>query len=59
MKRKTITKDITFLVGRGIGCTCSDCPVLYGGECLTGETPKETLIEGKLKISGNKLKLEI
>ena len=49
-KKKTITKEVVFMVGRGIGCTCPDCPVLYGGECLTGKTPKKTLFVKKIKV---------
>ena len=30
---KVLERDVTFLIGRGENCQCSDCPVLYGGEC--------------------------
>lgn len=48
--KKTITKKVTFLIGRGENCTCSDCPVLYGGKCLTGKTPKKTVITKEVKL---------
>ena len=48
MKKKTITKEVVFLAGRGIGCTCSDCPVLYGGECYTGKTPEQQIVTKKV-----------
>lgn len=28
-----IVKEVTFLIGRGKNCKCSDCPVLYGDDC--------------------------
>ena len=46
-KEETVTKDVMFLIGRGENCECSDCPVLYGGECYTGKTPKRRLITRK------------
>lgn len=49
-KKKTVIKKVTFLLGRGENCTCSDCPVLYGGECYTGETPKKRLFTKKIKV---------
>ena len=32
-----IVKEVTFLMGRGENCQCSDCPVLYGGDCYFDE----------------------
>jgi len=32
-----IEKEVTFLMGRGENCQCSDCPVLYGGDCYFDE----------------------
>ena len=49
-KEKTITKEVVFFLGRGIGCSCSDCPVLYGGECMTGKTPKQQIKVKKVKV---------
>lgn len=31
--KKIKKKEVVFLIGRGDNCQCSDCPVLYGGEC--------------------------
>lgn len=28
-----VEKEVVFLIGRGENCQCSDCPVLYGGDC--------------------------
>lgn len=37
MKDNLKGKEIGILIGYGENCTCYDCPVLYGGECLTTE----------------------
>lgn len=47
------------MIGRGIGCTCSDCPVLYGGECLTGETPEETIIDARVTLEGDNFPIDL
>ena len=31
--KKIKNKEVVFLIGRGKYCQCSDCPVLYGGDC--------------------------
>lgn len=31
--KRTIEKEVVFLIGRGENCKCSDCLVLYGGDC--------------------------
>lgn len=32
-KKKRIVKEVVFMIGQGENCQCSDCPVLYGGDC--------------------------
>lgn len=51
--KKTITKEIVFMQGRGENCQCSDCEVLYGGECpydTPEENKKPRLISKKIKV---------
>jgi hypothetical protein len=33
MGMPAVEKEVIFLIGQGENCRCSDCPVLYGGEC--------------------------
>jgi len=49
-EKETITKEVVFFAGRGIGCTCTDCLVLYGGECQTGKTPEQQIVTKKVTI---------
>lgn len=50
--KKTITKEVTFLIGRGENCQCGDCPVLYGGDCPYDKKPsKKGLITKKIKVN--------
>lgn len=34
-----LEKEVVFLFGQGENCKCSDCPVLYGGDCPFDITP--------------------
>lgn len=52
-KKKTITKEVFFLRGQGENCQCSDCPVLYGGDCpfdSEEENKKPRHITKKIKV---------
>lgn len=49
--KKTIEKEVMFLIGRGENCQCSDCPVLYGMDCPYDKKPsKKGLITKKFKV---------
>ena len=53
MKKKTITKEVVFMIGRGQNCQCSDCPVLYGGDCPFDDVKQNRrprLIVKKVKV---------
>lgn len=50
---KVKTKEVVFLRGRGENCECSDCPVLYGGDCPYDneeENAKPRLTTKKIKV---------
>ena len=51
--RKTIIKPVIFFRCKGKNCRCSDCPVLYGGDCpydSVEENKKPRLISKKVKV---------
>lgn len=47
--KKISGKAIAFLIGRGENCTCGDCPVLYGGECMTTKENNKKAKKAKKK----------
>lgn len=52
MSKKTITKEVVFMIGRGQNCQCYDCPILYGGDCPYDEKPiKRQLISKKVRVN--------
>ena len=48
-----IEKEVIFIRGQGKNCQCSDCPVLYGGDCPFDDEKtnrKPRIIVKKLKV---------